>query len=162
MAQAGVHDMEPAGTLKNVHPERLFPADSPLWTRKVQYHDAAFSAHPTHSLAVYKTMAFCVRCVEMQRGATNQKLRRACPASEGRFPCRLTAYKVRSLERLRRGEHPYGAMELFQVCDRRMVREPGPVITPTAHAASLGSVDRPPAAADADEDFVDVAAFSFA
>ena len=98
---------------------------SPLWTRNVQHHPAAYSADVTHSLAVYRRIAFCTKCWEMQRACVNQRLRQPCRLT-GPSILVLSAYKLRAIRRLKQGRHPYGSDDLFDADDKRTVHEPGP------------------------------------
>jgi hypothetical protein len=99
------------------------------WTSKIR-HPLTCQVHVTHNLAQLKgtDCIFCVTCMEMTRQSVRRALIAPCPQA----PHTLTAYKLRALRRLQRGEFPYrqaqgnGAVG-FNRDDHRLVHEPNPI-----------------------------------
>jgi hypothetical protein len=102
---------------------------STAWTSKIR-HPLSCQVHVTHNLAQLKgtDCIFCVTCMEMTRQSVRRALIAPCPQA----PHTLTAYKLRALRRLQRGEFPYrqaqgnGAVG-FNRDDHRLVHEPNPI-----------------------------------
>lgn len=74
---------------------------SPLWANRCQ-HWSARMAHPTHTLAQFRTVAVCTGCMAWTKEQWKTDLRLPCPGTDEQ----PTTYQKYTFRRLKNGKYP--------------------------------------------------------